>query len=278
MERLYFKKKQEAGKVFKNTELFIGSEDDVFLLEIIEKDFLYHHHLTYLKNDTIHKYHWELNFRADFIQKLEEQWLLISSLNEFDDHNAYVCDSNGEASYKFHAGESVSDCYVDNQKKIWLTFGDSGIFGDSPISAYGIVCLDKLGNMIQTPLDKAMEKGLLPAIIDGGAINSMDDDSILVSYYARTQVICNFSTHKILQSFELDPAYYAIWIIKNGDYIIFGEDSNEIISVELTSFRKNKVQILDEQGKTLQCRQIKARGKIIWCLTDEGLYFCEIVA
>ena len=121
------------------------------------------------------------NFHA--IQPLGKAlWLLVRGrADNEEDRNARIYDGSGRHVRSFHAGDGIQEVQTTNDGRIWVSYFDEGVFGNTKLGRSGLVCLDNRGRCI-------FDYGTLvgddvPSIADCYALNVCSDREVWLCYY-----------------------------------------------------------------------------------------------
>lgn len=121
------------------------------------------------------------NFHA--IQPLgQSEWLLVRGRTDNDgDRNAHIYDASGRYLRSFHAGDGIEDVQVSEDRRIWISYFDEGVFGNTRLGQSGLVCLDDHGGC---DFDYATLVGdEVPSIADCYALNVCSNREVWLCYY-----------------------------------------------------------------------------------------------
>ncbi|MBD1371038.1 hypothetical protein IC620_01515 [Hazenella sp. IB182357] len=282
MKLLNFKKLHGAEAIMtKETDLFIGPRREIILIKVEQnrKTSLFDHHIVCIEKNNSYRYLFKDQNKFDIVQPMEDGlWLLASRYSDIGNkENASVFDSaSGEKLYSFHLGDAIAECLVDEDNKIWVIYGDDGIFGDSHISQNGIACLNSCGELLPNPFSDKMLNGEIPLIVDGCSLNIMEDNSILFGYYAESQIISHYHKHDSLKLFEIDNGY-PLWITSEDRYIYWGNEDNRIFSLDKVTKNLEEVVTSFEGNEVTLYKKIFARGSVIWALSERELFICDLI-
>jgi hypothetical protein len=85
-----------------------------------------------------------------FLQPLPEgNWLLVRGRADNEqDGDAHVYGSDGSWLRSFHAGDGIADVQATERGKVWVSYFDEGVFGDTALGQSGLACLDKNGTPV----------------------------------------------------------------------------------------------------------------------------------
>jgi hypothetical protein len=76
----------------------------------------------------------------------EQQWLLTRGrAADARDRNAHVYSAEGHLVRSFHAGDAIEDVQTTDQGRVWISYFDEGVFGNTPLGNSGLACLDRHG-------------------------------------------------------------------------------------------------------------------------------------
>ena len=81
-------------------------------------------------------------------QPLGDNYLCVVSRCAPDEPNVHLFDETGNKLSSFHAGDGIEDVQVAPDGKIWISYFDEGVFGDTPLGAQGLNCFNAAGKRL----------------------------------------------------------------------------------------------------------------------------------
>src|SRR5262249_35994660 len=97
------------------------------------------------------------------------------------DRNACVYEADGRPAASFHTGDGVADVQATREGRIWVSYFDEGVFGDTPLSRHGLVCLDLRGSAVFRFGDLADD--VVRSMADCYALNVCSGKEVWLCYY-----------------------------------------------------------------------------------------------
>jgi hypothetical protein len=201
----------------------------------------------------------------------DDGWLLVRCRASGEsDRNACVCDASGRPVRAFHAGDGIQDVQATEDGSIWISYFDEGVFGDTPLGACGLVCLDGQGRLLFDFRDLG--------IADCYALNVPSPREVWLCYYT------GFPLVKLL-----DGAVSAVWpnfpvpgasgFAIDGDIALFSggyRDKGVLTSIELDGMKTSRIVPLDADARPLGYLSAFGRGPRLFLRAEEGLYAMDV--
>ncbi len=189
--------------------------------------------------------------------------------------NARVYGAAGEIRRAFTLGDGIAHALVDDAGTIWVGYFDEGVYGDSPISAAGLVRFDASGDVrwsYEPP------EGL---VIDDCYCLNVSGEDVWTSYYSRFPIV---HIH--------DQAVTGIWrnvvtgaralAIANDRVLLVGgyrDDHNRAVLVELSADHARESQrftISTRDDMPLQSATFVGRGPFLDILDGSDWYRLDV--
>lgn len=224
-------------------------------------------------------------FNYHYVQPLGQHQLLLVGArakkyrNQDYDHNAKVCDFDGNIIREFLLGDGIQDVQVTAEGTIWTSYFDEGVFGnfgwDDPVGASGLVAWDENGK-------KKFENNAAE-IADCYALNVISEDEVWFYYYTDFKLANIQGGTKQPYVTFMDPrisgssgfctnGYYFLFdagYSKHGTYILKKQDKPGRLVGE------QKIQFVDEQGERLQGGSALRQNQLL-LTQDSKLYLVAI--
>jgi hypothetical protein len=113
----------------------------------------------------------------------ESNWLLVRGRADGNsDRNAHVYGSDGTYLRSFHAGDGIEDAQATEEGRIWVSYFDEGVFGDTALGQAGLGCLDSSGR-VSFRFNELASTGTVPDVADCYALNVCSNREAWLYYY-----------------------------------------------------------------------------------------------
>lgn len=123
------------------------------------------------------------------VQPLRDgRWLLVRGrAANARDRNARVYEADGTPGPAFHAGDGVEDVQATERGRVWVSYFDEGVFGDTPLGRAGLVCLAADGR----PAFRLTDLGdpVLQSMADCYALNVCSDREAWLCFYTEFPLV-----------------------------------------------------------------------------------------
>ncbi|QGQ23965.1 hypothetical protein F1728_15305 [Gimesia benthica] len=202
----------------------------------------------------------------------DQEWLLVRGRSSGDkDHNAHVFGAYGESVRSFPAGDGIEDVQVTKDSKIWISYFDEGVFGDSELGRSGLVCLDHNGKQV---FDfHSVCTGAAP-IDDCYALNVCSNHETWLYYYTDFPVV-QLVDHKVTGIWRNIPvAGSHAFAVSNENVLFAGGYNNrkDLFKVYLPTKRLKKLKPVTENGKVIKDFNAFGRSHILYLSTEKALF------
>lgn len=206
-----------------------------------------------------------------------DEWLLVRGRAQGDDdRNAHVYDAAGRHVRSFHAGDGIQDVQATEDGRIWVSFFDEGVFGNTKLGGAGLVCLDARGRCLFRFTD--VLGGGVPDICDCYALNVVSDREVWLCYYTDFPLV-RLVDGQVADFWPGLPVSGSSGFAVEGDMALFAggyEDREFLFLVRLGEKRVLKVRPTDEQGRPLTKFTAFGRGGRLLLQTDEALRSVDV--
>ena len=121
------------------------------------------------------------NYHA--VQPLPDgRWLLVRGRSGgASDRNARVYEATGAPGPAFHAGDGIADVQATEKGRIWVSYFDEGVFGNTPLGQSGLVRLEPNGRPSFRLGD--LPDAVLRSMADCYALNVCSDQETWLYFY-----------------------------------------------------------------------------------------------
>ncbi len=218
------------------------------------------------------------NFHA--VQPLGEgEWLLVRGrADNEEDRNAHIYDGFGRHVRSFHAGDGIQEVQTTNDRRIWVSYFDEGVFGSTTLGRSGLVCLDNRGKCI---FDYTTIVGDdVPSIADCYALNVYSDREVWLCYYTDFPLVRLLDDKPewvwMKQPIQGSPGFAVSCgvILFAGGY----ERKNELFLVQPGNMRSKTMIPVDARGKFIKRFTAHGRRDRLFLQNKDALFVITSVA
>lgn len=199
-----------------------------------------------------------------------DEWLLVRGRAKgISDQNAHVYDSDGTLTRSFHAGDGIEDVQTTEDRQIWVSFFDEGVFGDSTLGQAGLVCLDRSGQ-VTFRFNEFASAGLVPDIADCYALNVCFDREVWLCYYTDFPLV-QLAEGKIARIWRELSVKGSHAFAVSGRKVLFTGGYNKRNRLFLVDLDTSKVQQripVDGEGKEIVAFSAFGRGSGLWLQSE----------
>lgn len=213
-----------------------------------------------------------------FLQPLgSDRWLLVRGRADNDqDANAHVFDGAGRRVRSFPAGDGIQDVQTDELERIWISYFDEGVFGNTSLARSGLVCLDDQGRLV-FDFQKVPHE----------CVRSMADCYALNVCSGREAWLCYYTDFPLVKLVDLQLA--DVWLrfpvsgspafAVRGNAVLFAggyKQRNSLFRVDLGSLRSKEFQPVDQQGRAIANFSALGRGSSLFLGTPSSLLKVDV--
>ncbi len=210
----------------------------------------------------------------------EGEWLLVRGrANGNADRNAHVYGSDGTCLRSFHAGDGIGDVQVTEEGRLWVSYFDEGVFGDTALGRAGLAFLDSAGIVHFRFNDLAVADGI-PDIADCYALNVCSNREVWLCYYT------DFPLVRLVEG-QVAGLWAGIGVkgshafaVSSGHTLFAGGHSqrNKLFHMDLTTSKFEERTPVDDAGKTITEFTAFGRGSGLWLQSGSVLFFVDLSA
>ncbi len=219
------------------------------------------------------------NENFHFVQPLGEPgWLLVRGrANGNSDKNAHVYGRDGRCLRSFHAGDGIEDIQVTEEGRIWVSYFDEGVFGDTALGQAGLVCLDSSGQL-GFQFNELASVGAVPDIADCYALNVCSNREAWLYYYT------DFPLVRLV-----DGQVAGLWTgigVKGSHafavsekHILFAggySKRNRLFLVDLATSKVKERIPVDEKDQVIESFAAFGRGNRLWLQAGSALFVVDL--
>jgi hypothetical protein len=213
-----------------------------------------------------------------FVQPLGDgEWLLARSRADgTGDENAHVYGSHGHRLRSFHAGDGIQDVQATEGGKVWVSFFDEGVFGETELGRSGLVCLDGRGRCLFQFAD-VVGAGV-PDIADCYAMNVVSDGEVWLDYYTDFPLV-RLVGGKVEGIWRNIPVKGSSGFAVAGDTALFVggyKNRDHLVLVRPGKARGQKFIPTDVDGRPLGRFSASGRGDRLFLRTVDALYAVDV--
>jgi hypothetical protein len=217
------------------------------------------------------------NFNA--VQPLgREQWLLVRGRADGEaDRNATIFDMEGHPRHSFYGGDGIEDVQATEHEKIWFSYFDEGVFGDSSFGKAGLVCLDRQGKALYEYNNAGCVEGL-PYIADCYAFNACSDKEVWLCYYTDFPLVRLVDFHSDALWREIPVRGSHSFAVGNDQVLFCGsyEKRDSLFLLNLEGMSVQEITILDKSGQSLKDFRGIGRRSVLHISTADALYRLDV--
>jgi hypothetical protein len=216
-----------------------------------------------------------------FVQPLgDDGWLLVRGRAEgSSDQNAHVYDSEGTLSRSFHAGDGIEDIQATEEGRIWVSYFDEGVFGDTALRQAGLACLDRSGQ-VRFKFNDLASAGSVPDIADCYALNVCSDREVWLCYYTDFPLV-QLAECKIAGLWQGLSVKGSHAFAVSGRKVLLAAGYDKRNRLFLGDLDTSKVQQQipeDGEGKRINAFTAFGRGSKLWLQSRSTLFLVDLSA
>ncbi len=204
-----------------------------------------------------------------------QEWLLVRARSAGDqDHNAHLYGAHGEHLSSFPAGDGVEDVQVTRDSKIWISYFDEGVFGESELSRSGLVCLEHAGKQV---FDFHAVCPAADPIDDCYALNVCSSHEAWLCYYTDFPIV-RLTDHQLTGIWREIPVAGSHAFAVSKENLLFAggyENRNELLHVDLLARRFKNLKPVTENGNVINEFLAFGRSHRLFLSTEKSLYVVD---
>jgi hypothetical protein len=205
------------------------------------------------------------------------EWLLVRGrAADEGERNAYVHAANGELVRSFHAGDGVADVQTTERGRVWVSYFDEGVFGNTPLGASGLALLDRRGRPLFCFTDLGAGP-LVQSMADCYALNVCSDRETWLYYYTDFPLV-RLLDRKLGGCWRM-PVHGSNAFAVDGMRVLLGgsyERKDSLFLVHLDILASQELKPADEKGKPLRRFRPFGRRHHLYLATQEALYVVDV--
>jgi hypothetical protein len=199
------------------------------------------------------------------------RWLLVCGRSGgANDRNARIHEATGGPGLSFHAGDGIADVQTTEKGRIWVSYFDEGVFGNTPLGQSGLVRLEPNGRPSFRLGD--LPDAVLRSMADCYALNVCSDQETWLYFYTDFPLV-RLVDGRVAGHWRV-PVAGAHGFAVAGDRVLFGGSHNRKDSLFLGQLGGRAFEELtpvDERGKPLRRFRAFGRHHFLYLATEEAL-------
>jgi hypothetical protein len=207
-----------------------------------------------------------------------DEWLLVRGRAEGNaDPNAHVYDSDGSRSRSFPAGDGIEDVQITEEGRIWVSYFDEGVFGDTALGQAGLTCLDRSGK-VRFQFNELASAGTVPDIADCYALNVCSDREVWLCYYTDFPIV-QLAEGRIAGIWAGVGVRGAHALAVSGRNVLLAgsyDKPNRLFLVDLDTSAVQERILVDAEGKEIKAFTAFGRGSRLWLQANRVLFVVEL--
>ena len=205
------------------------------------------------------------------------QWLLVRSRADNDaDRNAHVFDNTARHKRSFHAGDGIHQVQTTEDGRIWLSYFDEGVFGNTKLAQSGLVCLDDRGRCL---FEYATLVGSnVPPIADCYALNVTSSREVWICYYMDFPLV-HLIDGKPESVWRGQPISGSPGFAISGELLLFAggyTSKNDLFLVQNGTGKKKTITPVDSKGQPVRSFAAFGRNDRLFLRTKDSLFVIQV--
>jgi hypothetical protein len=207
-------------------------------------------------------------------------WLLVRGRADGNsDRNAHVYGPNGTCLRSFHAGDGIEDIQATAEGRVWVSYFDEGVFGDTALGQAGLACLDSSGR-VGFRFNELASAGAVPDIADCYALNVCSNREAWLCYYTDFPLVrlVDGQAAGLWAGVGVEGSHaFAVSgrrVLFAGDY----EKRDRLFLVDLATSKVRERIPVDEAGKPIEGFAAFGRGSRLWLGAGGAVFVVGVAA
>lgn len=219
-----------------------------------------------------------VDLSSQFVDVLPDGRVLLASARcrSVNHMNGLIYDPKSKKTVCFCAGDGIQNMFADNLGRIWISFFDEGIFGETKISASGAVCLNDQGDILW----RYKESQGFSSISDCYAMNVCETEAYI--YFYTDFPLCKISQKFALEYWETTLSGCHTIAIGENSALFSGEYDDPVSRFYFVQKTNQKlgtaksVTIVLPDGSPIDEGKILARGPMLHFFNKTGWFRGDI--
>lgn len=219
------------------------------------------------------------NENFHFVQPLGEWgWLLVRGRADGNsDKNAHVYGMGGTCLRSFHAGDGIEEIQATEEGRIWVSYFDEGVFGETALGQTGLACLDSSGR-VSFRFSELASAGAVPDIADCYALNVCSNRETWLYYYT------DFPLVRLVDG-QVAGLWTGIGVKGLHAFAVSGEHAllaggyskrNRLFLVDLATSKVKERIPVDEKGRAIEGFAAFGRESHLWLQSGSALFVVDL--
>ena len=278
----------ELGERFFH-RLCIGAKRDVLMLSTAKRHKYKGFRLKGEPQFRIH--HWHNGFiqRTDlptlsqifyFVGAVGDNYLCIVARCAPEEHNAFLFDAQGQLLRSWHVGDGIEDVQISPNGKIWVSYFDEGVFGDTPMGEQGLVCFNLLGELL---FEFIKDCPAMPKMCDGMAdcyaLNVASNRDTWLCYYTNFSLV-HLRELTFKEAFPPPPEMIGSHAFAVCDWrrLFVGgyHFKQQLFWRDEASKRQLEIEAVDENGDAITWKRAQGRGADLFLCDDAKVHILSL--
>lgn len=195
--------------------------------------------------------------------------LARSRSNARDEANLFIVGQAGGEIRRFAAGDGIWDIQVDAHGRIWVSYFDEGVFGNT-IGKEGLVCFDTTG----MDVFRFHRDAFAPSISDCYALNDTHSGSVWCCYYVAFPLV-RIVDGKAEVVLEQAPVRGSSAFAIAGEHLVFAggyDDRDAFLTFSLATGEMEKLTAVDGEDEGMRDFSVFARDDRMLIESGPSLY------
>lgn len=263
---LSFRKFNDSVIDFNWIDLTIGRDGVVYFL--CESNG--HYEIRKFTSNSFSSQFLSLNENIHFLRVIGDGYLLITNNSSPSRPNAFIYNQNLERLNSFYVGTDINCCLVDSEDRIWIGYGDEGIFSGEQLEQNGLNCFNSDGEIMYNDFHINVESGLITPIDTCYALYAQND-SIWIAYYSSENMLVHLDKEfNLTHRFSIAHLTLENMLVNvNNAFFI---SKKRLYSFHLLEKKLFELTLTDEHLIELHIQHIFTSENKIWVLSNQNLY------
>jgi hypothetical protein len=205
-------------------------------------------------------------------------WLLMRGRAKGEtDRNAHVHNPDGTHGDSFHAGDGIENVQTTGDSRIWISFFDQGVFGDTALGRAGLACLDNSGQ-VQFKFNDLAEAGAAPDIADCYAFNVCSDREVWLCYYTDFPLV-RLVDRQVARIWPKVAVQGAHAFAVSGQRVLFAgmyEKRNSLFLADLDTTKVQERVPVNDAGKIIRTFTAFGRGTRLYLHSGNEVFAVDL--
>ena len=205
-----------------------------------------------------------------------DRWLLVRGRAAgVGDWNAHVYEADGAPRLSFHAGDGIEDVQATERDRVWVSYFDEGVFGDTPLGRSGLACFDRDGRPVFRLDD--LPDPVLRSMADCYALNVCSDRETWLYFYTGFPLV-RLMDGKVAGDWRMPIAGSHGFAVGKERVLMAGsyDRSNSLFLGQLDTLEFEELTPVDRKGQPLRKFRAFGRRDHLFLATNELLHVVNL--